>query len=120
VSVKLVYIAGAFRAATPWAVHRNVARAEAAALQVAEAGAMPVCPHKISEHFDGLLTDAFWLAGTMELMRRCDAVYIFDPEHILRSRGTEAEVAQADLCGLPIFVGGTGLLLLRDWVRVSL
>jgi len=112
--MKIVYVAGKFRGETPWEVHRNVVQAEAAALDVARAGAMPLCPHKNTEHFDGMLTNEFWLAGTMELLRRCDAVYVFDPGHTETSSGTRAEVDEARRRGLPVFLD---LDTLSEWVR---
>jgi hypothetical protein len=72
--MKLVYIAGPFRGPTPWDVEHNVRRAEAIGLEVARAGHMPVIPHANTRFFDGQLTGEFWLAGTLELMRRCDMV----------------------------------------------
>lgn len=114
--MKVVYVAGKFRGKTPWEVHCNVQRAEAAALAVAEAGAMPMVPHKNTEHYDKLLTDHFWLDGTMELLRRCDAIYVFDDLHLQTSEGTRAEVAEAKLRGLPVLIGERAM---RAWVLAA-
>jgi hypothetical protein len=70
----VVFIAGPFRGADAWTVEQNVRVAEVAAYQVANLGAMPLCPHTNTRFFDGTLTDEFWLEGTLELMRRCDVV----------------------------------------------
>jgi len=102
--VKVVYVAGAFRGQTAWDIQRNVRAAEAAGLEVAELGAMPLIPHKNTENFHGLLTDRFWLEGTLELMRRCDAVYVFSLRDLERSEGTKGEVALARELGIPVFL----------------
>jgi hypothetical protein len=100
----VIYIAGAFRAPTPWDLAGNVRAARSAGLDVARAGAMPCVPHAIGEHFHGQLTDAFWLEGALELLRRCDAVYVFNPRHLETSAGTRDEEAEARRLGLPVFL----------------
>src|SRR4051812_24706808 len=44
--MKLIYIAGPYRAATEWQVVQNIRRAEALALAVWQSGAACICPHK--------------------------------------------------------------------------
>lgn len=100
--MKIIYTAGRFRGATPYEVHCNVARAEAAALEIAEAGAMPLCPHMNTKNFDGLLTPDFWIEGTKELLRRSDAIYIFDTEW-RTSKGTVGELVHAVSTRMPVF-----------------
>ena len=72
----LIYIAGPFRGPTPLAVRRNVEAARDLGLRVAEAGGYPVIPHTMTSEFDKLLTDEFWLQGTMEMLRRCDGIVL--------------------------------------------
>lgn len=97
----VVFIAGPFRGETAWEVERNIRRAEDLAFEVAVAGAMPLCPHTNTRFFDGTLTDEFWLDGTMELLRRCDAVIMTDDWK--RSSGARAEKAEAARIGIPVF-----------------
>jgi hypothetical protein len=96
----LVYIIGPFRAPTHWGVCQNIRRAEELALRVAEMGAMPLCPHLNTANFHGLLTDDFWLAGTAELLRRCDAGITVPGWQ--NSEGSEAEVELARNEEIPI------------------
>lgn len=116
--MKLVYIAGPFRAADAWEVHCNVHRAELASREIAGMGAMPVAPHSIGAHMDGTETAEFWLSGTLELMRRCDAVLVLSGyEH---SAGTLGEIQEARRLGLPIFLPhffGAAFNLLAAWLR---
>lgn len=109
--MRLVYIAGPFRGPTTWDIHRNVCRAEAAALEVARLGAMPLCPHKNTEHFQGQLSDVFWCAGTMEMLRRCDAMYVLPDSEA--SMGTQAEIDGARQRGIPVFLTFAEL---GDWL----
>lgn len=99
-SMKVVYIAGPFRGETAWDVAENVRAAERVALEVAKLGAMPLCPHANSAHFHGQLDDQFWVDGTMELLKRCDAV--MTTRDWERSTGARGEVNWAT-GKIPIF-----------------
>ena len=113
--MKIVYVAGPFRGATRWEVVQNVRRAELVALGVAMAGAMPLCPHTNTANFDGLITSRFWLDGTMEMLRRCDAVILV--EGWRDSAGTCAEIQEAHQLKIPVFVEGPGgMAELRRWL----
>lgn len=75
---KLVYVAGPYTAPTRWDQENHVRRAEEAALQIATMGHVPVCPHTMYRHFDGTLDAATWYRYTLELLLRCDAIYLLD------------------------------------------
>jgi hypothetical protein len=74
--VILVYIAGKFSAPDRAGVERNIRAAEDVAIEVARAGYMPVCPHSNTSRpeFEDAQGYEFWIAGTMALMERCDAL----------------------------------------------
>jgi hypothetical protein len=110
--VKLIFVAGPFRGPNAWAVAQNVRKAEAVAFAVAELGAMPMCPHTNTAHFDGTMTDQFWIDGTREMMRRCDAVVLVEGWE--NSSGTLGEKAEAERRGLPVF---EHLAALESWVE---
>lgn len=76
--MKVCYIAAPFRAKTAWEIEQNVRRAEAVGLEVAKLGAMPLIPHTNTRFFHGLLTDEFWLQGTLALMYKSDVVLFCD------------------------------------------
>lgn len=99
--MKVVYIAGAFRSSTHWGIVCNVRRAEERALDVWAMGAAALCPHLNTANFQGALPDETWIAGTLELLRRCDAVLLV--AGWTRSEGTIAEVAEARRLGRPVF-----------------
>jgi hypothetical protein len=98
--MKLVYIAGPYRAPTTWGIAQNIHAAKEAGAIVASLGAYPVIPHSNTAHMDGIASDDLWLAGTLELMRRCDAVVMVHGWQ--RSTGSKAEHAEAIRLGLPI------------------
>jgi hypothetical protein len=115
--VKVVYVAGPFTAPTPWAVELNVRHAEDAGLYAAECGAMPIIPHANTRFFNGLLTPEFWYDGTMELLRRADAVLLVEGwEH---SKGARLEVIEAEKLGIPVFFFGKSESekAFEDWVN---
>ena len=113
-SVKIVYIAGKFRGPTPWDVEQNVRRAEEAALEVAKHGAMPLCPHANTRFFDGQCSDAFWLDGTLELLKRCDAIMLVS--NWRDSAGARAEMEFALANGIAVFEDFVGL---AHWLTVN-
>lgn len=100
-AVKVVYIAGRYRGPTAWDVDQNITAAKAVAARVWAAGFVALCPHTNSAHMEGAATNEQFLAGTLELLRRCDAVVLVPGWE--SSRGTLAEVAEANRLGLPVF-----------------
>lgn len=96
----LIYIAGPYRAPTAWQREQNIHRARTWGVAVAHAGAYPVIPHANAAHFDGEAEDALWLAGTLELMRRCDAVLMIP--RWSDSSGARAEHDEAMRLGIPV------------------
>ena len=102
--MKVVYIAGPFTASTAWQIEQNVRRAEEVALKVAKLGAMPLCPHTNTRFFHGQCTEEFWYEGTLELLRRCDAVYVVEHgDGTYTSVGVTREIYEAKKMQIPVF-----------------
>jgi hypothetical protein len=99
--MKLVYVAGPYRAPTEWQLVQNIRRAEALALEVWQLGLACICPHKNTALLGGAADDSLWLEGDLEMMRRCDAVICTDDWQ--RSAGARNEVAEARRLGIPVF-----------------
>lgn len=110
--MKLIYIAGPFRGATPWDVERNVRRAEEIGYEVFKSGAMPIIPHANTRFFNGQGTEEFWVNGTLELARRCDGLILVPNWEA--SSGTRGEVNSMLAQRKPVFhtVGD-----LAHWMR---
>ena len=117
--MKVIYIAGKYRGPNAWAVEQNIRAAEEVAARVWAAGMVALCPHANSRHMEGVASEDHFLEGTMELLRRCDAVVLVP--NWRDSEGARAEVAEADRLGIPI-IGASHALsvdgiiaLLRRW-----
>ena len=101
--MRIVYIAGPFRAPTGWQIEANVRRAEALALEVWKLGAMAYCPHLNTRHFQGEAPDEVWLEGNLEMLARCDAVLLVSGW--VGSVGTMLERNEAFRAGMRVFEG---------------
>lgn len=111
-SMKVVYIAGPFRASSAWLIEQNVRRAEQAAFDVASLGAMPMCPHTNTRFFHGTLSEQFWIDGTKALLLRCDAVYLVEGWEC--SIGSLGERDEAERRRLPCF---QSMIMLASWIK---
>ena len=114
----VIYIAGPYRAETPWRVLANVRAAQEAALRVWKLGGVALCPHSNTGLFDGECPDDVWLLGDLELLRRCDAVLMIGGWQ--KSQGACAERQLAEDLGLPIFsetTPGTLHHWITDWKK---
>jgi len=100
--IRPVYVAGRFRDSSPWIVHQNIIAAEQrAAIVTRYEGLVAVCPHLLTRNLDSLRDDRYWCEATMEIMRRCDAVFVGPGWE--DSRGSLAEIREALLLGKPVF-----------------
>jgi nucleoside 2-deoxyribosyltransferase len=96
----LVYVAGPYRANTAFGREENIFNARRVGAMLARNGFFPVIPHANTAHFDGLQEDEFWLEGTLEMMRRCDAVYMMP--NWRASKGAVAERDEAINLSIPV------------------
>ncbi len=115
--MKLVYVAGPYTAANSWLVEQNIRRAENMAARVWGEGAAAICPHANARHMlEGVTTPEHALAGTMEMMRRCDAVILVDGWQM--STGSIYEVEEADRLNIPVFGrNGGGVQEFLAWIH---
>lgn len=116
--MKIVYIAGKYRGPNAWAVEQNIRAAEEVAAKVVRMGMMPLCPHANTRHMDGLASDEFFLVGTLELMKRCDAVVLVDGWR--DSIGATNEVYEARRLSIPVFVDVEHLAEAEAWPELQL
>jgi len=99
--MKVIYIAGKFSAPDQWQRARNIRAAENMAFGVACMGAMPLNPLANTGNFFGTLTEEFWYEGTLELLKRCDAMILVPGWE--DSKGVREEIRYAHGANLPIF-----------------
>lgn len=108
--IRLIYIAGPYRSTAPFGVERNILDANESALAVIRHGEkigerwLPVIPHAMTRWVaqEAPMDDAFWLATTLELMRRCDALAYFGDWW--KSEGTANELREAVKLGKDIYL----------------
>jgi hypothetical protein len=99
----LCYTAGPYRDRRgEWYVHQNIERAAAVALELWKMGFSTICPHKNTSFFGGFCPDATWLAGDLEMIRRCDLVVLLPGWE--NSEGSKAELAYAGRFAIPAYV----------------
>ena len=76
--MKLVYIAGRYRAKTLVGRLWNIWKARRAAKRLSREGWCVVCPHMNTAMLDGHQPDSFWLDCGLELLARCNAIYMLE------------------------------------------
>jgi hypothetical protein len=103
----LIYIAGPYRGNIP--ANIQAAREMRDAVNKIP-GCFAVTPHLLGDAAPNGEDDAFWLDGTLEVMRRCDAVMLFGDWR--SSQGTMNEVKHAQQLSRPVF---SNMSSLRYW-----
>lgn len=98
---RVLYVAGRYRADTPRKMLENIRAAEKIAIAIWKNGDIALCPHLNSKFFDGICPDKVFLAGAIELMRRCDGVVLVPGWQ--SSLGANAEVLLAEKLEIPIY-----------------
>jgi hypothetical protein len=114
-SVKLIYVAGAYSAKTAYQVELNIDIAKHLAIEVWRQGAAAICPHTNSAHFEGAASGDAFIEGTLEMMRRCDAVLV--APNWDSSVGTRGEIKEAERLGIPVFYNVDALCAWLDTFR---
>jgi len=117
--MRVIYIAGPFRAPNPdgtnnaWRTQENIMRAMDLAREVWRLGHAALCPHANTMFFQNTAPDAVWLEGDLEMMRRCDGVLLVEGWE--QSQGASAEAEEAVTLGIPIF---SNLERLKTWLAL--
>lgn len=100
----VVYVAGPYRGPNRHAIELNIQAARAVGLLCCRKGWSPIIPHANTGHLDGIdptIGDEFWLASTMELLRRADAVVLVPGWE--SSSGTRDEITEAQMRSIPVY-----------------
>ena len=100
--MRLVYVAGRHRDPSGWVVYQNTLDAERHAAVVTKIPSLvAVTPHLLTRNLDSLQSEQYWCEATMEVMRRCDAVFVVPGWE--QSIGTIGEVREAIARRTPVF-----------------
>lgn len=97
--MKVVYVAGPYRASNIFKQIHNIRRARRYARLMWWHGIVALCPHSNSAFFDDI--DDIILPGCIELMLRCDAMFVIPDSD--KSSGVKAEIAAARHRDMPIY-----------------
>lgn len=106
---KLLYLAGPYRSKDGvWGVRQNIARATEVARELWMMGYAVFCPHANTAFMDG--GDAWsggatahgFLEGDLEFLRRSDLMVLLPGWEA--SRGVAAELTEAQLIRLPVYI----------------
>jgi hypothetical protein len=98
---KLVFLACKYSEPHTYQIARNIHHATHFAHEVALLGAVPLCPALIGSHFEGTQSYLWWGDAYINLLRRCDAVFMVPGYE--RSNGAMKEMTEALAIGLPVF-----------------
>ena len=90
---KVVFVSGPFRAETQWEILQNVRRAEEVSLRLIKQGYFPICPHTMSQNWQGVCPDKVFLAWCIALLGISHAIYMMDGW--MFSAGSKDELAFA-------------------------
>lgn len=99
--MKLVYVAGPYRAKTKLGVILNIIRARRVAKELWKIGYAVVCPHMNSALMDGIVAADTFLTGDIEILKHCDVLVLQGKWE--RSAGTLKEIKIAKQKRIPIY-----------------
>ena len=98
--MKIIYVAGKYRGASDSEVHDNIEHARRAAIKLWREGYAVITPHLNTAFFGGSCPDETWLKGDLEILKRCDAIYLLSGWG--SSQGAREELKLADSLGLEV------------------
>ena len=104
--MRVIYVSGHYLGdRTEWGIKQNIELAEKAARELWDEGWAVICPHKNSAFMGGLRENPdedrrLWLDGDLELLRRCDTIFMVKGWET--SRGANEELALAQQLGLEV------------------
>ena len=105
--MKVIYVAGPYRAQSEDEVFNNIVHAREVAVELWQAGWAVICPHTNSFFMGTRLGDDCFIEGDLEILSRCDAVYMMS--NYEGSEGAKLELAKAKELGLEIIFESGGL-----------
>lgn len=96
--MKLVYLAGPYKAETSQAITHNILKAKDYAITLWQRGYAVICPHMNSAHFGVHVDESVFLEAGILMLSRCDAIAVMPNSEA--SEGTQAEIAEAKRLGM--------------------
>lgn len=108
----IVFISGKYRGKTKENVEANIQVAKRASMRLWQRGYVVICPHLNTAHFGDLCGDDVWLNGYLEVLRRCDVIYMLDNWE--QSEGAKRELQLANELELTVIFQSEDSLCLID------
>jgi len=106
--VKVIYVAGKYTGGSEWNTYLNIHRAKVAARKLWGEGWVVICPHANTAFFGGPENHEIdrlrWLNGDIEILSRCDAIFML--RGFEQSRGAKRELEVAIERGLEVYYEG--------------
>ena len=99
--MKLIYIAGPYRAATEHEIWLHIEAARAKAIELMRLGYGVIVPHMNTAHLGGAVPDEQFVEQGMEMARRSDAVFLL--VNWKKSSGSRAEYNAALTANVPLY-----------------
>lgn len=99
--MKIIYVAGSYRHKSMNQIWENIVHARQEARKLWLAGWAVICPHMNTAFMDTMPnTDQIFLDGDIEILRRCDAIYMLKGWE--KSEGAIKEYKYANTLGLEV------------------
>jgi len=76
--LRVIYIAGKYRGTSENEVFENIMKARAKAKELWDEGYAVVCPHTNTMFMGSKLGDARYIKGDLEILQRCDVIYMMN------------------------------------------
>ena len=111
--MRLIYVAGKYTGKDWDQVQSHIDKAENASVQLFAKGWNVVTPHKNNAHYEvyedrfKTLDYRFWIKATLDLLSRCDAIFVLDNWY--SSQGTIGEIKFALEHNIPIYFEDDGI-----------
>ena len=102
-TMKVIYVISPYRSKTINGVHENIEVARKAAVKLWRMGFVVLCPHLNSAFMDGVVSDDQFLEAGLELLKRCDGVYLTE---VACSEGCRQEEVTARINNIETFTEG--------------
>ena len=99
--MKVLYIAGKYRGKSENEVFENIVHARSIAVKLWNEGWAVICPHTNTFFMGSKLGDKMFLDGDLEIVKRCDAIYMLKGWE--QSQGAKRELEVAIESGLELY-----------------
>jgi hypothetical protein len=107
--LKVIYVAGKYNDERgEWYIVCNIREAERAAQFIWLNGGVAICPHMNTSLWGGLCSWETWIQGDLEILSRCDAIYMLP--NWITSEGAKQELEFAMKRNIPVLYDNKDLL----------